>query len=414
MAEAKTLFLLIDGLGDIKCPKYHATPLQRASTPAMDHLARHGRCGLMDPVEPGVACGSDTAHLSLLGYDPRRFYRGRGAFETIGTGLGMEPGDLAFKCVFAHLDPDSGMVLCRRADRDFEREARELSAVLDGTRLTVDGLEYQAAVMYATEHRCGVRIRGPHLTDRITGTDPLKDNRPLASVEPLEQTRGAQLTAKVIQAFSGQFQTILEGHHVNAERRARGQSLGNVVLFRGPGLLPSIPSFLSAHQLRAFMIAPTCVIAGIGAALQMDLIRVPGATGCRKSDFSAKMKRGMELLATDDYDFGFVHIKAVDEASHSGLYDEKVALLERIDAALASIILEAERMKMLVIVTGDHTTPSVAHHDHTHHPVPFVACAFGELGFPGDGLAFDEYTVVSGSLGRFSGGSVMGLIKQLR
>lgn len=411
MKDRKTLFLLIDGLGDIQ--RDGLTPLQAVRTPTLDYLAGKGRCGLMDPVEPGLACGSDTAHLSILGFDPRTYYNGRGAFETIGTGLAVEPGDIAFKCVFSHLCTETGTVLCRRADRNFEDEARELSAHLNGTTLTVYGHMYHAAVMYATEHRCGVRIRGPHLTDRITGTDPLKDNRALGKSEPLELTFEAKLTAQVVQAFSDHFHKILEKHRINLERKERGQSLGNVVLFRGPSVLRPMPSFHAVHGLKAFMIAPTCVIAGIGTALQMDVIKIPGATGCRKSDFKAKLIKAMELLKEETYQFGFVHIKAVDEASHSGLFDEKASLLERIDAAVESVMEEAQHMGLLLVVTGDHTTPSVTHYDHTHHPVPFVACLLGDDQYSGDRLVFDEIAVSNGSLGRFTGHSVMNLVRRI-
>lgn len=65
----------------------------------------------MDPVEPGFACGSDTAHLSILGYNPRTYYRGRGAFEAMGAGLNMHIGDVAFKCNFATIQMVRTMVL---------------------------------------------------------------------------------------------------------------------------------------------------------------------------------------------------------------------------------------------------------------------------------------------------------------
>ena len=97
--------------------------------------AAAGLNGLMDPVEPGLACGSDTAHLSLFGYDPRTHYRGRGAFESMGAGLAMDPGDIAFKCNFATLDPATGVVVRRRADRRFEELGPQLCAALDGLRL---------------------------------------------------------------------------------------------------------------------------------------------------------------------------------------------------------------------------------------------------------------------------------------
>jgi 2,3-diphosphopglycerate-independent phosphoglycerate mutase len=129
---ARIVLLLIDGLGDVSVPALaHRTPLQAAWLPTLDALAAGGVSGLLDPVAPGLACGSDTAHLSLLGYDPRVCYRGRGAFESMGTGLRMDAGDIAFKCNFATVgaaqDGAQPRVTARRADRHFEADGRALA-----------------------------------------------------------------------------------------------------------------------------------------------------------------------------------------------------------------------------------------------------------------------------------------------
>jgi 2,3-diphosphopglycerate-independent phosphoglycerate mutase len=119
----RVFFLMIDGLGDVGVEELGwKSPLQAAATPNLDKLARMGWTRLMDPVEAGVACGSDTAHLPILGYDPRVYYQGRGAFETIGAGLLMKPGDIAFKCNLAVWDPSSGLVASRRVDKEFTVE----------------------------------------------------------------------------------------------------------------------------------------------------------------------------------------------------------------------------------------------------------------------------------------------------
>ena len=169
------MWIMIDGLGDVAVPSLgYRTCLQAASVPHLDDLASCGVNGLLDPVEPGRACGSDTAHMSVFGYDPRVHYRGRGAFESIGAGLSMQPGDIAFKSNFATMDRVTGIVTSRRADRNFEGMGPELCAALDGLKLK-DFPDHSISVMYATEHRCAVRVRGPGLSDAITGTDPLKD-----------------------------------------------------------------------------------------------------------------------------------------------------------------------------------------------------------------------------------------------
>ena len=133
MARARVVVLLIDGLGDVSVPSLgQRTPLQSARTSTLDALAAAGVNGLLDPVAPGLACGSDTAHLSLLGYDPRRCYRGRGAFESMGAGLDMDAGDVAFKCNFAVVDDATRLVTSRRADRHFEQHGRARPAQRTG------------------------------------------------------------------------------------------------------------------------------------------------------------------------------------------------------------------------------------------------------------------------------------------
>jgi 2,3-diphosphopglycerate-independent phosphoglycerate mutase len=234
--KKRVAFVLIDGLGDVTIPKLgYKTPLQAANIPNLDAIASAGINGLMDPVEVGLGCGSDTAHLSLMGYDPRVYYRGRGAFESMGAGLAMSPGDIAFKSNFATLDEKSGVVVSRRADRHFEEEGPILCAALDGLKLQ-SFPEYEVRVRYATEHRCGVVVKGPRLSGNISGTDPLKDNRLLLEAKPLDESEEATHTAKVVNELSREISRILVSHPVNAERAAQGKNIANLVLLRGCGI----------------------------------------------------------------------------------------------------------------------------------------------------------------------------------
>jgi 2,3-diphosphopglycerate-independent phosphoglycerate mutase len=261
--KARVLLLIIDGVGDVSIPALGGrTPLQAARTPALDALAAAGLNGQLDAVDPGLACGSDTSHLSLLGYDPRKYYRGRGAFESMGAGLDMAPGDIAFKSNFSTLDAATGIVTARRADRRFEHVGPVLCAALDGLKLP-SFPECSVSVRYATEHRCGVVVRGPGLTDAITGTDPLKDNRPLLRAEPLDASPEAARTAAVVNELSDEMRRLLERHPINAERAAAGLNAANVVLLRGCGVRIAVESFEERHGFTApCLIAPTKIIAG--------------------------------------------------------------------------------------------------------------------------------------------------------
>ncbi|KAL8546155.1 hypothetical protein ACS0TY_006034 [Phlomoides rotata] len=481
--KRRVAFVLIDGLGDVSLPRFgYQTPLQVANIPNLDAIASAGINGLMDPVEVGLACGSDTAHLSLLGYDPRVYYRGRGAFESMGAGLAMSPGDIAFKSNFATLDESTGVVTSRRADRHFEEEGPILSAALDGMKLP-SFPEYEVRVRYATEHRCGVVVKGPKLSGNISGTDPLKDNRLLLQVQPLDDSYEAKNTAAVVNELSKEISRILVAHPVNAKRAAEGKNIANIVLLRGCGIRIEVPPFENVHGLRPCMVAPTKIIAGLGLSLGIDILEAPGATGDYRTLLTSKATAIARALSAplnlcpnvfvpgedehkpgrdDGYDFGFLHIKAIDDAGHDKASVFKVKGVETVDRAigqLAKLLWQAEStgaFQYYICVTGDHSTP-VEYGDHSFEPVPFALCRLkdfvGAVGgesrlletsldpFPlptvesGDDLSdaymsreekrgredrafngdsvfeFNDIAAARGILGRFAGSEMMGIIK---
>ncbi|XP_044468857.1 probable 2,3-bisphosphoglycerate-independent phosphoglycerate mutase [Mangifera indica] len=481
--KRRVALVLIDGLGDVSLPRFgYKTPLQAANVPNLDAIASAGVNGLMDPVEVGLGCGSDTAHLSLLGYDPRVYYRGRGAFESMGAGLAMSPGDIAFKSNFATLDEKTGIVTSRRADRHFEEEGPVLCAALDRMKLP-SFPQYEVRVRYATEHRCGVVVKGPKLSGNISGTDPLKDNRLLLQAEPLDDTDEAKHTAAVVNELSKEISKILVSHPLNAKRAAEGKNIANVVLLRGCGIRIEVPPFQKKHGLSPCMVAPTKIIAGLGLSLDIDILEAPGATGDYRTLLTSKTNAIAKALSAplntcpnvfvpgedehkpgrpDGYDFGFLHIKAVDDAGHDKASVFKVKALEAIDQAigqLARLLWQAEGTRdfqYFLCVTGDHSTP-VEYGDHSFESVPFtmsrlkdfVGAVGGEStvmktsldpfplpaikagedltedtetekdrsshqlqAFSGDSVCeFNEIAAARGCLGRFPGGEMMGIIK---
>ncbi|CAM6012598.1 unnamed protein product [Sphagnum balticum] len=398
--ESRVAFILVDGLGDVGVPALGwRSPVEAAVTPNLDAIASAGVNGLMDPVEPGLACGSDTAHLSLLGYNPRIYYRGRGSFESLGAGLPMVPGDIAFKSNFATVDDQTEVVTSRRADRHFEHAGPILCASLNGLKLP-SFPEYKVSVKYATEHRCGVVVSGPGLSGNISGSDPLKDNRLLLKVKPLDDSKEAAHTAAVVNELSDVMRRILRSHPLNAERQAQGKAIANVVLLRGCGIRIEAPTFLEQHGLRPCMVAPTKIIAGLGLSLGVDILDAPGATGDYRTLLTSKATAIAKALAaplepppnvfvpgeddskpgySDGYDFGFLHIKAIDDCGHDKALQLKVKAFEAVDrmiGQLARLLWQAEKKGLAhfsICVTGDHSTP-VEYGDHSYEPVPFTIC----------------------------------------
>lgn len=427
MVQKKLAFVLIDGVGDISHPDINMeTPLINTEIKNIDRISKNGINGLMDPVEPGLACGSDTAHMSLLGYDPRIHYQGRGAFESMGAGIEMIPGDIAFKSNFAILDESTGIVTHRRADRDFEGPGPILCAALNGLKLP-NFPNHSVTVKYATEHRCGIRVSGPGLSNNITGTDPLKDNLPLIFCKPKDDSEAAIFTSKLVNELSTTIRDILVKHPYNDERRKQGKPVVNCVLLRGCGCCIDVPSIEKLHGLKPFMIAPTCIIAGLGATVGFEIIKVPGATGDYHTNFEAKGKYFFDTLTNKDknYTFGFLHIKAIDDSSHDNRVDLKTGFLKQVDKMLETLInnlIEDEKkndVEYTIMVTGDHTTP-LLYKDHSCEPVPFCIAKIKSLYkntqntnlVIDDVCSFNERHAANGLLGRFLGLQVMTIAKR--
>lgn len=192
----KILFIIVDGIGDCGTKENDwKTIFQAHNFPNLNQLAASGVSGLMDSYEAGFSCGSDTSHLNIFGYHPMVHYKGRGAFETEGSGLLMQAGDIAFKCNMSYMNPETRVVEKRRVDREFQTWGLELIDLLDN--MVVPGFEeYKVSAKHATEHRLGLKISGPGLCNDISDTDPLVDGLPLLKIKALKPE--AELTANVV------------------------------------------------------------------------------------------------------------------------------------------------------------------------------------------------------------------------
>ena len=390
MRQYKILLIIADGLGDRPTRELNGrTPLEAADKPNLRELIRSSVGGLMDPIAPGVRAGSDTSHLAIFGLDPFKYYRGRGAFEAIGAGAVLEPGDVAFRGNFATVKGDF-TVIDRRAGRKIE-EADDLVRELNEKVGEIDGVKVM--FYHGTEHRVAVVLRGQGLSDKVSDTDPHEVNRRVLESRPLDGTKEAERTAEVLNKLTRRVYEVLSQSELNKLRVSKGLPPANVILLRGASIFEGLPKFKDYTGLNAGAVSATALIKGICKQLGMDVVTPPGATGGVDSDLNAKADAAAKML--EEKDFVFVHVKGTDAASHDGNARAKVDVIERIDRMIGRI-LDRVGSELVIAFTGDHTTP-VEVKEHTSDPVPFMLYLPFQANF--DGLSdFNEREVKKGSL----------------
>jgi 2,3-bisphosphoglycerate-independent phosphoglycerate mutase, archaeal form len=304
--EMAGLLVILDGLGGRPTDFGGATCLERAAHPNLDELAAQGALGLMDPIAPGIRPGSDTAHLSIFGYDPLKVYTGRGAFEVLGIGMEVRGGDICFRANFATVEERNGqlIVLDRRAGR--LEEGKLLEEAVNSVSLRDFGVEmfFRAS----TEHRGALVLRGEGLSAAVSDTDPHEAGVPVAEARPLEDTEAARRTAQILNAFTRRAYAVLRDHPVNKKRVAEGKLPGNAILLRGAAVMPHLVPVTEIYGIRAACIAGGALYKGVARLAGMEVLSVPGASGDLKTDLRAKAQAALEALRS--FDLVFVHIKA--------------------------------------------------------------------------------------------------------
>lgn len=392
----KGIFIIADGLGGRPTDFDGNTCLEAADTPFLDALATRGALGLVDPIGPGIRPGSDTAHLSLLGYDPYAVYAGRGVFECLGMGMDVRAGDVSFRANFATVEPsDEGLrLLDRRAGRINEGQ-EELEEALRG--LSIPGVEIE--FLASTQHRGALRIRSEGLSRFISEVDPHTTGAVLHASQPTQQIAGAEKTADIVNQITQQSYEILKDLPLNKTRVAEGKLPANILLLRGAADYPVLPSIESMTGARGAVIAGGALYRGVAEACGMDFIPVAGATGGLDTDISAKAQAILETLKS--YDYVFCHLKGTDNAGHDKNAEAKKAFIERMDSELFRVLIEQVDWEQThMAFTGDHCTP-IDFGDHTVDPVPVL--------FVGPSIPRDSGTTIGvrvagkGGLGRFSG-----------
>ena len=402
MVPRRLLLLILDGISDRPCPELSGlTPLQAAATPNLDRLAREGICGIMDPIAPGIRPGSDTAHLALLGYPPERYYTGRGPLEAEGCGIRMEPGMIGFRANFATLDA-GGRVTDRRAGR-----IHDTGPLCDAIEKGVDLSRHRVTFRFrpGAGHRAALALSGEGLSASVSSNDPKREGVVPPEIRACTSEPGDTRTAAVANDFLRQAREILETHPLNRARRDNGLPPANVVLIRGAGTMGRFEPFSQHTGLPGAVISAATLITGIGTAIGLRPVSVPGITGSTDTNLDGKVRAAVAEL--DRNGFVLLNIKGADEAGHDGKAREKAAFLEKIDGAISPLLSLPDT---LIAVCADHSTPCAVK-DHSADPVPVV--------IRGEGVRvdsverFDELSCAAGGLHRIRGGDLMPILLDL-
>lgn len=360
----KYIVILCDGMADEPLEELGGrTPLEAARTENMDRLAGNSEIGMVQTVPDGMAPGSDTANLSVIGYDPRKYYTGRSPLEALSIGAPMEPSDVSFRCNLVTLseeetDYEDRHILDHSSGEISTEEAAELIRAL-GEGLKKDGYTFYVGTSYRhlliQKNGTVVELTAPHdiLTKRIGEYLPEDD----------------VLREMMVKSYD-----ILRDHPINVKRRAEEKNPANSAWFWGAGTRPMLTSFEEKNGVKGAMISAVDLLKGIAAGAGMHNIIVEGANGGLNTNYSGKAEAAVKALTEDGFDFVYVHIEAPDEMGHQGSMERKIQAIEKIDEKIIGPVnraLDAAGTAYRMLILPDHPTP-IRVRTHTSDPVPYL------------------------------------------
>ncbi len=360
----KYIVILGDGMADRPIEALgNETPLAYAKTPMMDELAAKGEIGMVHTVPDGMSPGSDTANLSVLGYNPRKYYSGRSPLEALSIGVPMKDTDIALRCNLVTLSEEED----RYEDRTMidhsssEISTEDAAVLLEAVRKELETDEFKFYVGTSYRHLLiwdkgeVVSLAQPHdiLEQKIT--DKLPENKAL--YEMMKKSYD-----------------ILVNHPINIERKKQGLHPANSCWFWGAGTKPSLSSFEEKTGKKGAMISAVDLLKGIAVGSSMKVITVDGANGGLHTNYEGKAQAAVDVLTDKGYDFVYVHLEAPDEMGHQGSVERKVQAIENLDARIIRPIVEGLRAKgedFRMVILPDHPTP-ICIRTHSSDSVPYL------------------------------------------
>lgn len=360
----KYVIVLGDGMADRPLEELGGkTPLAYANTPVMDELAAKGEVGLLHTIPDGMKPGSDTANLSVLGYDPQKYYSGRSPLEALSIGVPMKETDIALRCNIVTLSEEEDVYEERTIiDHSSDEISTEDAAILvDAVRKELENDIYKLYV--------GTSYRHLLIWDKGQVIDLVQPH------DVLGQTIGQHLPQdEALREMMKKSYDILANHPLNIERKKKGLRPANSCWFWGAGTKPALSSFEEKTGKTGAMISAVDLLKGIAVGSSMKVIEVEGANGGLHTNYEGKAQAAIDVLTKDGYDFVYVHVEAPDEMGHQGSVEKKVQSIELLDQRLIRVIkegLDEAGVDYRMLVLPDHPTP-ICIRTHSSEPVPYV------------------------------------------
>lgn len=360
----KYIVVLGDGMADEALEELAGkTPLAYAKTPHLDRLSRQSEIGMVHTIPDGMKPGSDTANLSVIGYDPGKYYSGRSPLEALSIGVDMKGTDIALRCNIVTLSEED-VPFEKRTILDHssgEISTQDCAVLLDAVRAELENDTYRFYTGTSYRH-CLIWEKG-----RVVDITPPHD--------VLGKVIGPYLPEdKTLYEMMKRSYDILVNHPLNIERKKRGENPANCCWFWGAGTKPALDSFYEKTGKKAVMISAVDLLKGIAAGAGMRVIEVEGANGGLHTNYEGKTAAAVKALCEENADFAYIHIEAPDEMGHQGSVERKVQAIEYLDARVVGPLCEAldargEEYRLLVL--PDHPTP-VRLRTHTPDSVPYL------------------------------------------
>jgi 2,3-bisphosphoglycerate-independent phosphoglycerate mutase len=355
----KYCVLIIDGAAGWSLPGHgRKTCLELAHTPNLDAIAGEGFAGLVRTVPPGMEPSSACACMSILGYDPRVYYRGRSGIEAKSMGIPVNQGEVVFRCNLVAVQ--HGKMWSYSSGHIGTEEARTLIASLNES-LGNDKIHFYPGVSY--RHICKIKGREDILKAVCTPPHDIPG-------KPIDEFLPKGPGSDLLRNLMARSELVLRDHPINIERRSRGDiPATRIWLFWGSGNIPDMPAFKQVYGLSAALTSGVDLLRGLARMLGMEILDIPDVTDGLDNDYAAQAAGALEAL--EKCDMVVIHVEAPDEAAHAGSIKDKIEAIEKVDKEMVSQIRGYDKDVLRVLIMPDHPTP-IEIQTHTDEPVPFV------------------------------------------